>query len=549
MAYIAPSLWAVNEYGEGLRQLLRERQQLDRWIDFKSFQVFSDVTTYTALQFFTHDPQNSALISAAPEGEIEDVDWSDTRLAVPYADLPDDGEWLMATGAERALINRLDASCLKLENPLLTRGIIVGIQTSADKIYHLERVAERQYRCTPRGAAPYIVEIEDAVMKPLISGPEAKRYEDPETDTYLLFPYVRSARGNMELISEDEMARQYPRAWAYLRTWEGELRGRERGKMDGPSWWAYNYPKNLDKQDHIKLLVPRLVEHLKASLDVHGEAYLDNVDVGGVLPAAGIDPAFLLGVMNGPVADFVFRRIAKPFRGGFRSANKQFIAPLPVPDASTDEKDEIAGMAIALQEGWTNRRRLLTQAEERLSVLARARHGEHWIWPDLPAMHELEAAAPQSFAMANERRDWAKQRIDEAVAERLEKLQAALDADVVLEVAFRDGELVLHAGGRHLLDRIYLDEAMGRLVEEYWRFLLLSQPWRDASGFAEALRRPPAEPASPAARQFVERVQELAVQVADIAEQEAALNERLFALYDLTEAERFLVETDDRGRR
>lgn len=127
-------------------------------------------------------------------------------------------------------------------------------------------------------------------------------------------------------------------------------------------------------------------------------------------------------------------------------------------------------------------------------------------------------------------------------------LQAALDGEDAAEADFRDGELVLHAEGRHLLDRIYLDEDAGRLAERYWRFLLLSQDWRDASRLADALRRPPAEPGVPAARQFIERVDALGQQVADIAALESAINERLFALYDLTEAERFLVETDERGR-
>ncbi len=48
---------------------------------------------------------------------------------------------------------------------------------------------------------PYEVEIEDAIMRPLVSGPEAKRYEEPETNTYILFPYEHDARGAMRLIS------------------------------------------------------------------------------------------------------------------------------------------------------------------------------------------------------------------------------------------------------------------------------------------------------------------------------------------------------------
>jgi hypothetical protein len=99
MAFIAPSLWTVNQYGEGLRHLLRGRRQLDRWVDFKSHQVFSDVTTYTALQFFTREPGEHIRIAAAPKGEVEDIDWSEAALTVSYADMPEEGEWLMATGA------------------------------------------------------------------------------------------------------------------------------------------------------------------------------------------------------------------------------------------------------------------------------------------------------------------------------------------------------------------------------------------------------------------------------------------------------------------
>jgi Eco57I restriction-modification methylase len=43
MAFIAPNLWPVNAYGEGLRGFVRRGRHLDRWLDFKSFQVFEDV--------------------------------------------------------------------------------------------------------------------------------------------------------------------------------------------------------------------------------------------------------------------------------------------------------------------------------------------------------------------------------------------------------------------------------------------------------------------------------------------------------------------------
>lgn len=169
------------------------------------------------------------------------------------------------------------------------------------------------------------------------------------------------------------------------------------------------------------------MEHLKAGLDAVGRFYLDNVDVGGVVAASNTDPAYLLAALNGPVCDFVFRIIAKPFQNDYRSANRQFIAPLPIPNASTETRATIATRARRLQERWTHRRNLLQQAGERLSVLARARHPARWLWPDLPDLPQMIEDAPKGLRLATDRRLWAEDRLDELEASRLEALQAALD--------------------------------------------------------------------------------------------------------------------------
>ncbi|MEE4262836.1 MAG: DNA methyltransferase [Desulfobacteraceae bacterium] len=45
MGYIAPNVWLVNEYGKGLREKLKRIRRLERWVDFKSFQVFDEAIT------------------------------------------------------------------------------------------------------------------------------------------------------------------------------------------------------------------------------------------------------------------------------------------------------------------------------------------------------------------------------------------------------------------------------------------------------------------------------------------------------------------------
>jgi hypothetical protein len=550
MAYIAPSLWAVNQYGEGLRRLVRRSRQLDRWLDFKSHQIFEEAITYTALQFFTKEPGESVRVATAPNGDSEahDVDWSDDDLAVRWEAFPEDGEWLMATGADRALIDRLARDCIRLDDPRLTSGITVGIQTSADAIYHLVRVGTDRYLCAPRRAQAYEVQIEDAIMKPLISGSEAKRYEEPRTDSYLLFPYERDAGGQMRLIPGADMARRFPRAWAYLTIWERDLRRRERGAFDDDQWYRFGRNQNIDKQDREKLLVPRLVRNLKCSYDGAGQFCLDNVDVGGVLPAREADPFLLMAAMNGRVADFVFRNISKPFQNDYLSANKQFIAPLPIPNAAKADRAEVAQLARALQALWTRRRDLLEEAERRLGVLARTPESARWLWPDLPDLPDMIERAPKALKARDERRRWADAQIDEREAAKLETLRAALASGRRLAAHFGGGELRLLADGSPLLRDIFLDEEPGRLTEAYWRWLLLSRTWKDADTFASALRRRPANSTSPAADQFVERVDALTRAVAEIDTGEREMNELLYRLYALTPEERFLVENDPARR-
>ena len=552
MAYIAPSLWAVNEYGEGLRRLIARTRQLERWIDFKSHQIFDEAITYTALQFFTQEPQDALKIAIAPHGEAADVEWSAPELAVPYATLPASGEWLMANGPTRALIDRLARSCQRLDDPALTSGITVGIQTSADHIYHLDRLGPGRYRFQPKPATgekkkpPSVeVEIEDAIMRPLVSGAEAKRYEEPATDTFLLFPYERDAKGTMRLIPASVMERRFPKAWAHLLGFEQELRRRESKAFDDEHWHRFGRNQNIDKQDQAKLVVPRLVENLKISLDASGVVFLDNVDVGGVLsPSLDLLP-FLLGVLNGAVANFVFRMIAKPFRGDYRSANRQFIAPLPIPHATPAERAAIGAAALALQTRWTRRRDLLAAADERLAVIGRSKRGPDWLWPDLPRLDDLIDAAPAALRAKVDRKTWAEERLKQAQDDRLAALQAVLDTGRPLAAGFQDGELLLTSGGATVLRGIYLEsEAEGRLAASYWRFLSLRQNWAEAAGLAAQLLRPPVEHDKPAARQFVERVDALARETSATASEEQAMNERLYALYGLTNAERLLVENE-----
>jgi hypothetical protein len=77
---------------------------------------------------------------------------------------------------------------------------------------------------------------------------------------------------------------------------------------------------------------------------------------------------FLLGVLNSSAADFFWRQTSKPFRGDYRSANKQFIAPLPVPNVGPREQKPVASLAERLADLHGKRLEAIAKVRRRIIV-------------------------------------------------------------------------------------------------------------------------------------------------------------------------------------
>ncbi len=554
LGYIAPSLWTVNEYGAGLRALIRAGRHLDRWLDFKSFQVFEEATTYTALQFFSKSATRSIGVAQAPRGLVPPDPWADAGQQLAWGREMFGDRWLMLTGEERVLIDRLAATCRPLGDEIHTQAIFTGIQTSADDIYLLKRLGPGRYRCTPPGdsrPAAYEVEIEDAIMRPLIGGKEAKRYIRPETDTWLLFPYQATSTA-MELIPPGTMQTDYLKAYGYLLTYKTQLERREAklgidGLLHGPvldeRWYRYVYPKSLDKHSKPKLLVAQTVPSLRVCFDESGDFTPNNVRVNAILPADTVNPWFLLGVMNAPVADWVFQRIAKPKDAGWFEANKQFIVPLPIPQADHSQQANVARRARELQHLHTLRRDLLARIARRVGTVARRARPLTWLFAGLMPPQAREAVAPAGLDAA-ERRAWARTAYEADLTTRHAALAAAFRPGAALDATLVDGELRFLVEGAAVLDRVFVTSAEGAFLLAQWKVLastLVITERTDGKKLANALRSF-ALPDNPAVvEQVVAAAGELGTCEGAIREAEAGMNELVFDLYGLTAAEKALV--------
>lgn len=342
LGFIVPNKFLKLDAGKKLRASLAEGGVVEEIVDFGDAQLFEGATNYTCVLILDASGRDQLAYRRIRRDDAGLPSGRDIDRSVPERfelGALGNAPWILTAPEERRLLDAITAGSVPLVDA--TRAIFQGLITSADPVYILEdRGMRPEGRLVYSRASERELLLEPDLLHPLASGAQVARYAFQPLGDLLLFPY-RRINNQMGLVSWGELER-LPLTAAYLREHEEALRGRERGKMDRDGWYGYVYPKSLGLHSLPKLGVPRLCERLRASIDPIGTIYLDNVDVNGVLPRCdGPDLWVLACLLNSSLLDYVFRVVSVPFRGNFLSANKQFIAPLPIRVPEGDLADAI----------------------------------------------------------------------------------------------------------------------------------------------------------------------------------------------------------------
>jgi hypothetical protein len=549
MGYIAPSVWLLNEYGHGLRNRLLQSRRLERWVDFRDFPVFEEAMTYTALQFFRGCTTSNVKCAFAADGEVGSIEWSEADAVINYSALPSDDVWLFLPERERELVERLSNTCTSLSD--VATGIIVGIQTSADDIFHLERLGPGRYRQFPKKAPPVDVAVEDGLMRPLVSGEEAKRYLVPSTNMYLLFPYDDTGPRS-RLLTVLELERTFPQGWAYLLKHSEKLRQREKGAFNDDSWYRFGRNQNIDRQKSPKLGVGQTVPEMRVFFDEHGDYCFNNVRVNGILSTDSDQAFFLLGVLNSRVVDFVFRRIAKSKErrpsGAYFEANKQYISPLPIPRVAIAHQRNVIALARELQGLHTKRRMLIVSLTQRLASeqFFDSPRPIKWLWADVGDLafwtnRNVDGLSGRALAT------WANKMSQDKAGMHLAEIQQVLFYGATMCAAERDGEMRFFVADHCVIAGVYVSKEEAPLVLAQWRHLARDtfvSDTVDAAKIVKWLLDLKMTENHALIQQISELNRSLEELEATILARERFLDDLLYDLYGLTENERMMVETD-----
>jgi len=344
LCYIQPNKFFNSDYGIGLRLFLSSNNYVLKIIDFGANQIFSAVTTYTCILICKKASNKEYEYVGFPNnGETAFYQYASGSESLPSlvheifrSSTLTEKHWSFGSTKEIELFNKIEKHGIPLGD--YSNKIFVGLQTSADTVYILEKRNGKYY-------SPYLerfIEIEEDILKPILKGEEIQRYLLRENKYWLIFPYYKY-NNRAVIIPEDTLAMKYPRTWAYLLLCQEQLKRRDNGRMGNDNWYAYVYPKNLLEFEQIKIMAQVLAKKASMVIDTDAKYYfVGGGNAGGygitVKDDVNINLAYLLALLNSSLLDFYLQHHSSKFQNGYFSYAKRFIEKIPIKNIPSDEQ-------------------------------------------------------------------------------------------------------------------------------------------------------------------------------------------------------------------
>jgi adenine-specific DNA methylase len=324
MGFILPNKFMQVDYGEGLRKLLSENQYVERVVDFKSFQVFDNATTYTCLLFLKkkQNPSFSLITPVSSEERTAEI-FNVQPTEIPASNLTTKAWTLsdnLTSGLSEKIRNANTVSLLDLPSDM-SRGSSSG----RDDIFILTKSSAGRYKTKDDVA----VEVEPDLLRVPLYATDFGRYDfRPKAKERIIFPYQVTTDG-YKLLEEKEVKKKHPKTFSYLSKRKKELEERK----DYKAWYAFSAPRNLHLHDVAQIVVPLLADKGLFALLPDNMADYCLMASGGFSISVlhkDISPKYVLGLLNSKTLFWYLKQISNVFRGGWITCTKQYVGQLPI---------------------------------------------------------------------------------------------------------------------------------------------------------------------------------------------------------------------------
>jgi tRNA1(Val) A37 N6-methylase TrmN6 len=327
VSYILPHKFLVTDFGAGIRKFFKEHQAVKSILHFGSEMVFADASTYTCIINLDKSSKDRVCFKKIMPLDInKSFEWDFMK----YENL-NETNWDLQSEKVYDLIEKLKKQPYKVEN--VFKSIFQGIATSLDAVYVFEGSENGELIKGYNANYDYHFEIEKELVKPILGGKEIQKYQPNNKVNYVLFPYKNGAS-----VSENYIKDYLPKTYSYIKYFEQEIRGRERGRMDiEQGWYLYIYPKNIVKFPYPKIMTREISLGCNMTYDESGEFY-HNGKVYSFVKNEDfqVNDKYYLGILNSKVMWFFLKNTGSEYKGGYFVFKTNYLKPFPLPEISNN---------------------------------------------------------------------------------------------------------------------------------------------------------------------------------------------------------------------
>jgi hypothetical protein len=366
LGYITSNQFLVTNYGEGLRNVIRNQSEIEKVCDFRDVPLFEGATNYPAILFLAPEPNSQA----RNKNEIRcvrlrgDVDRNESGLTetvmnkvrhhesnpghrgeyVHVFDHPqgnlDEGYWSFCPPEERKVLRKLRRQGESRVKDV-TDAIFHGTQPGWNKVYVVTPVDADRISSTDSGDTVTVVprgeskeyEIETDLLRPWLQGRDVQRWRCEWTGQHVILPYriEQTEDGiEVEVYSQEHLKSNLPKTWDYFKEHEAVLKEREGGMMaDCEDWYAFTYPKSHHRFERPKIVGRQFSDHAQFMLDSDGDWYFKGAYGVQLEPQYQDRTDEMCCQLDSKALDFHFKHIATQKQGGYYAYRKQYVGESP----------------------------------------------------------------------------------------------------------------------------------------------------------------------------------------------------------------------------
>ena len=340
VSFILPHKFLISDFGVGIRKFFKLNNSVDSLVHFGSELVFKEASTYTCILNLTKNIKEKIKFKKISPTKLSESFVWDTML---YNNLSSEN-WDLQSQKVFDVIEKLKTQPYTV-NDVFSK-VFVGLQTSLDAVYVFEGSNKEDYFEGYNSKYDYHFEIEKELIKPVLGGKDVLRYNLNSNHNFVLFPYKKDGTP----ISEEYIKNNLPKTYSYLKHFETEIRGREKGKMDiDEGWYLYIYQKNHEKFPSPKIMTREISLGCSMTYDSDGK-YYHNTKVYSFIKNKkfNIDEKYYLGILNSKLMWFFIKNTGSEYSGGYYVFKTNYIKPFPLPEISSNSDIVIENVNLIL---------------------------------------------------------------------------------------------------------------------------------------------------------------------------------------------------------